>query len=325
MEKVFIGVDVSKLTLDLFVKSNEIEQHYQIKNEVKAIRKFLKTFKNESATVIAMENTGRYNFALYEVLASTKLSVYVINALHLKRSVGLVRGKNDSIDSQRICTFIERNFMDLELWNASSIEIQKLSLLNAERRHRVKIRAGLRNQLKDAEQLKNIADKDVTKLNKQLILTLDKQIKSIEDKILELINSSEQLKSQYDRIQSIPGVGKVLATLMIIKTKGFTDIQSARKMACYAGVAPFEYSSGSSIYRKPRVSTMADKELKKVLHLAALSSIRLKNDLAIYFQRKLAEGKNKMSILNAIRNKIIHRIYALIKNESVYNFNLHMS
>ncbi|SKC10937.1 Transposase IS116/IS110/IS902 family protein, partial [Soonwooa buanensis] len=93
----------------------------------------------------------------------------------------------------------------------------------------------------------------------------------------------------------------------------------------YAGVAPFEYSSGSSIYRKPRVSTMADKELKKVLHLAALSSIRLKNDLAIYFQRKVAEGKNKMSILNAIRNKIIHRIYALIKNESVYNFNLHMS
>ncbi|WP_300669516.1 IS110 family transposase [Soonwooa sp.] len=325
MEKVFIGVDVSKLTLDLFVKSNEIEQHYQIKNEVKAIRKFLKSFENESGTVIAMENTGRYNFALYEVLASTKLSVYVINALHLKRSVGLVRGKNDSIDSQRICTFIERNFMDLELWNASSIEIQKLSLLNAERRHRVKIRAGLRNQLKDAEQLKNIADKDVTKLNKQLILTLDKQIKSIEDKIFELINSNEELKSQYDRIQSIPGVGKVLATLMIIKTKGFSDIKSARKMACYAGVAPFEYSSGSSIYRKPRVSTMADKELKKVLHLAALSSIRLKNDLAIYFQRKVAEGKNKMCILNAIRNKIIHRIYALIKNESAYNFNLHMS
>lgn len=105
MEKVFIGVDVSKLTLDLFVKSNEIEQHYQIKNDVKAIRKFLKSFENESSTIIAMENTGRYNFALYEVLALTKLSVYVINALHLKRSFGLVRGKNDSIDSQRICTF----------------------------------------------------------------------------------------------------------------------------------------------------------------------------------------------------------------------------
>ena len=325
MEKVFIGVDVSKLTLDLFVKSNKLEQHYQIKNEVKAISKFIKSFKDESNIIIAMENTGRYNFALYEVLASTKIAVYVINALHLKRSFGLVRGKNDRIDSQRICTFIERNFMDLELWNAGSIEIQKLSLLNAERRHRVKIRTGLQIQTKDAEQLKNIADKDVIEQNKQLILFLDELIKSIEGKILELINSNEQLRSQYKRIQTIPGVGKVLATLMIIKTKGFSDIKSARKMACYAGVAPFEYSSGSSIFRKPRVSTIADKELKKVLHLAALSTIRLNNDLAEYYKRKVEQGKNKMSVINAIRNKIIHRIYALIKNEAVYNFSLHMS
>ena len=325
MEKVFIGVDVSKLTLDLFVKSNKLEQHYQIKNEVKAISKFIKSFEDQSNIIIAMENTGRYNFALYEVLASTKIAVYVINALHLKRSFGLVRGKNDRIDSQRICTFIERNFMDLELWNAGSIEIQKLSLLNAERRHRVKIRTGLQIQTKDAEQLKNIADKDVIEQNKQLILFLDELIKSIEGKILELINSNEQLRSQYKRIQTIPGVGKVLATLMIIKTKGFSDIKSARKMACYAGVAPFEYSSGSSIFRKPRVSTIADKELKKVLHLAALSTIRLNNDLAQYYKRKVEQGKNKMSVINAIRNKIIHRIYALIKNEAVYNFSLHMS
>ena len=325
MEKVFIGVDVSKLTLDLFVKSNKLEQHYQIKNEVKAISKFIKSFEDQSNIIIAMENTGRYNFALYEVLASTKIAVYVINALHLKRSFGLVRGKNDRIDSQRICTFIERNFMDLELWNAGSIEIQKLSLLNAERRHRVKIRTGLQIQTKDAEQLKNIADKDVIEQNKQLILFLDELIKSIEGKILELINSNEQLRSQYKRIQTIPGVGKVLATLMIIKTKGFSDIKSARKMACYAGVAPFEYSSGSSIFRKLRVSTIADKELKKVLHLAALSTIRLNNDLAEYYKRKVEQGKNKMSVINAIRNKIIHRIYALIKNEAVYNFSLHMS
>lgn len=70
---------------------------------------------------------------------------------------------------------------------------------------------------------------------------------------------------------------------------------------------------------------MADKELKKTLHLTALSTIRLDNDLAIYYHRKVEEGKNKMAVLNAVRNKIIHRIYALIKNETVYNFNLEMS
>lgn len=109
---------------------------------------------------------------------------------------------------------------------------------------------------------------------------------------------------------------------MIVKTKGFTDIKTARKMACYSGVAPFDHRSGSSIYHKPRVSIIADKELKKVLHLAALSTIRLDNDLAKFYKRKVEQGKNKMSVLNAIRNEIIHRIYAIIKNNSVYNFNL---
>jgi len=272
-----------------------------------------------------MENTGRYNFALYEVLSTMNFSVYVINPLHLKKSIGLLRGKSDKIDSQRICTFIEKNYMDLELWNAGSIDIQKISFLNAERRHRVKIKSGLQKQSRDMELLKNIVDKEMIKLNKQAIELLDKQIKTIEKKILDIINSNDDLKDNYDRIQTVPGVGKVLATLMIIKTKGFSEIKTARKMACYSGVVPFEHRSGSSIYHKPRVSTMADKELKKVLHLAALSSIRLKNDLAVYFQRKVAEGKNKMSVLNAVRNKIIHRIYAVVKNKSVYENCLVMS
>lgn len=325
MEKVIIGIDISKLTLDVFVKKDFKTEHCQIENHNKAIKKFFKNFSNDKNTIVAMENTGRYNYELYEVLSDMNILVYVINPLHLKKSMGLLRGKNDQIDSQRICLFIEKNYMDLIPWTAKSLDIQKLSLLNSERRHRVKIKTGLLKQMKDVNFLKNHIDKESIKLNKQLILVLDKQIKAIEKKILGLIESNHELKDQYERIQTVPGVGKVLAALFIIKTNGFTEIKSARKLACYSGVVPFEHRSGSSIFYKPRVSTMADKELKKILHLAALSSIRLKNDLAEYFQRKVLEGKNKMLVLNAIRNKIIHRVYALIKNKSVYENNLQLS
>lgn len=325
MEKVFIGIDISKLTLDIFVNSYSKTQHYQIENSSKAIKKFFKSFSNDVNTVVGMENTGRYNFELYEVLSNLNLLVFVINPLHLKKSIGLLRGKNDKLDSERICVFLEKNYMDLQAWIPKSLDIQKISLLNTERRHRVKMRAGLLKQMKDLSFLKNQTDKEIIKLNRQLILLLDKQIKTIEKKMVEIIESNIELKDQYTRIQTVPGVGKILATMLIVKTNGFTEILSARKMACYSGVVPFEHRSGSSIYYKPRVSTMADKELKKILHLAALSSIRLKNDLALYFQRKVLEGKNKMSVLNAIRNKIIHRVYALIKNNSVYENNLHMS
>jgi transposase len=325
MEKVFIGIDISKLTLDIFVKSCSTTKHYQIENCSKAIKKFFKSFSNDANTVVGMENTGRYNFELYEVLSNLNLLVFVVNPLHLKKSIGLLRGKNDKLDSERICVFLEKNYMDIQPWIPKSPDIQKISLLNTERRHRVKMRAGLLKQMKDLSFLKNQTDKEIIKLNRQLILLLDQQIKTIEKKMVEIIESNIELKEQYTRIQTVPGVGKVLATMLIVKTNGFTEILSARKMACYSGVVPFEHRSGSSIFHKPRVSTMADKELKKILHLAALSSIRLKNDLALYFQRKVLEGKNKMSVLNAIRNKIIHRVYALIKNNSVYENNLQMS
>src|SRR5690554_6671051 len=91
MEKVFIGIDVSKLTLDFYVKSDKMNQHYQLENNVKSIKKFFKSFINNSDTVVAMENKGRYNFALYEVLSTMNFSIYVINPLHLKKSIGLLK------------------------------------------------------------------------------------------------------------------------------------------------------------------------------------------------------------------------------------------
>lgn len=96
-------------------------------------------------------------------------------------------------------------------------------------------------------------------------------------------------------------------------------------MACYCGVVPFEHQSGTSIRYKPRVSVFADKGLKTLLHLAAMSAIRLNNELRVYYRRKVEDGKNKMSVLNAVRNKIIHRIFAVIKNQTMYKNDLLLS
>jgi len=90
-------------------------------------------------------------------------------------------------------------------------------------------------------------------------------------------------------------------------------------------VVPFANQSGTSLKGKHRVSHYADKAIKTVLHMAAMSAIRLNNDLRTFYLRKVAEGKNKMSILNAVRNKIVHRIFAVIKNERLYQSHLLLS
>ena len=161
-------------------------------------------------------------------------------------------------------------------------------------------------------------DKYLHALSKQQLAVLNRQIRQIENDMQALIKADEQMDRQAELICSIPGVGKVLCWTMLAKTENFTTITEPRKMACYSGVVPFSNSSGTSIRGKNRVSSYADKAVKTILHMAAMRAVRLKNDLQIFYLRKVSEGKNKMSVLNAVRNKLIHRIFAVVKNQTPY-------
>lgn len=325
MKKIFIGIDISSKTLDICLKIDGTVQYFTIQNELIAIRKFLK-LNTAPETVIAMENTGRYNWNLFEILGGLDLSVYVLSPLHLKKSLGLARGKNDRIDSLRICSYIEKNWEDSTLWKPSSTSIKKLKILLTERESRIRMKAQLARQQHDYKLMKSLGmDKDLLKLNKTLIEAIDSQIKKIESDIERNIMEDHELKQQAQFIQSVPGVGKVVCWMMIAKTEGFTTITNPRKMACYCGVVPFEHQSGTSVKYKPRVSVFADKGMKTLLHMAAMSSIRSNNALGVFYRRKVEEGKNKMAVLNAVRNKIIHRIFAVIKNQTMYRNDLVLS
>ncbi|OAV63776.1 Transposase IS116/IS110/IS902 family protein [Bacteroidales bacterium Barb6XT] len=98
---------------------------------------------------------------------------------------------------------------------------------------------------------------------KELIRGLEKSIYQVEKEIRELIESDETLYEQHKRLCTVEGIGDKTAVKMIVVTKGFTDFTDARKFCCHAGVAPFSYSSGSSIRSRNRVSQRADKGIKK--------------------------------------------------------------
>ena len=325
MKKIFIGIDISSRTLDICLKVDGEVEYFSIQNEVKAIRSFFKKY-TATGTVVAMENTGRYNWNLFEVLGGMNLSVYVLSPLHLKKSLGLSRGKNDKIDSFRICSYIEKNQAETTPWCQSSLSIRRLKVLMAERGTRIAMKSSLIRQQHDHGMMKSIGlDKELLKLNKKLVESINVQLKRIETAIEKCIMDDAQLSDKVSLIRSVPGVGKVVSWMIIAKTEGFTSIQDPRKMACYCGVVPFDHQSGTSIKYRPRVSVFADKGMKSLLHLAAMSSIRLNNDLGKYYKRKVEEGKNKMSVLNAVRNKIIHRIFAVIKNQTMYKNDLVLS
>jgi transposase len=323
MKKLIFGIDISSKTLDICRKEDGKCEFFVIENEIKTIKGFFKKhLQNPDEIIIGMENTGRYNWNLYEVLEHSDCKVYVINPLHLKKSLGLVRGKNDKIDAERIARFTEKNHNELPLWKPPAETIKKIKVLFSERASKVKLRASLLKQKRNYTQVKHLKlDKKLLKLNDKEVKILTEHIAFLENEMENLINSDPQLKSKKQTIESIPGVGKVLSLMLIAKTEGFTKITQARKMACYAGVVPFENQSGTSLRHKPKLSYFADKSLKSILHLAAMSAIRLDNDLRKYYLRKVGEGKNKMLVLNAVRNKIVHRVFAVIKSGKLYEKN----
>ena len=325
MKKIIIGIDISSKTLDICLNTEGCTEHFTIANQVKAIHVFFKKLACEQV-VVAMENTGRYNWQLYEALPKYRFEVYVIPALHLKKSMGLVRGKNDTVDAERICKFIQKNQDECTAWKPTSVNIQKMKVLLTERNARIKLKRQLLGQRSDYNLMKTIGlEKQLTKMNQDLISTLEKQIEKLETEIEKIVQADESLKAQAKQIRSVPGVGPVTCWAMIAKTEGFSTITDPRKMACYCGIVPFDHQSGTSVKRRPRVSTYADKSMKSILHLAAMSAIRFDNKFRDYYRRKVDEGKNKMSVLNAVRNKIVHTIFALIKNQATYQDHLVLS
>jgi transposase len=317
----FIGIDVSKYTLDFAVLcGREVVLQLQTTNDLTGIRNFWKQLKTQPGfclpqAIFCMEHTGIYNQHLLDFLYKKKASICLEASIHIKLSSGLQRGKNDRIDALRIAQYAYKSREELKLWQPKREVIEQLRRLTALRSRLLNARKQLSVALKETSGFTKAALDG--KLCKHSLQALDSDIERTEQAIDEIIASDETLKRLFTVITSIQGIGKVTAAEMIITTNEFKDITEPAKFACYAGVAPFEHSSG--IFRgKSRVSHKANKTLKSLLHMSALVAISYNTDLKEYYQRKVAENKNKMSVVNAVRNKLIWRVFACVRNNRLY-------
>jgi len=265
---------------------------------------------------------GIYNAHLLEFLHKAGLSIWLENSSQIKQSGGMQRGKNDTVDAQRIAEYAYRFRDQMRLWEPPRQIIQQLAFLSAARQRLIQAHNLLAGPLAEQESFVG------TSLQKQLQATAKKSLtalkgeqKAIDNQIDNLIHKDVRLKELFALMISVPGVGPATATEIIVATNEMKAISDPKKMACHAGVAPFEYRSGTSIRGKTRVSHQARKRLKSLFHLGAMSAIRAKGELQDYYQRKVKEGKNKMLVLNAVRNKLIHRIYAVVERGEKYDKN----
>jgi len=146
-----------------------------------------------------------------------------------------------------------------------------------------------------------------------MIDALKVEVKKLEKLISAIIQENEQLRTNFELLTSIKGIGFVAAVCLIVYTHNFTRFENWRKFACYCGTAPFECQSGTSVRGKTQVSPIANKQVKKTLHMAAISAVTYDMEMREYYIRRQKDGKPKMAIINIVRNKIISRAFAVVR------------
>jgi len=328
-QKNYIGIDVSKMYFDASllpvlngVKGNMVVERFD--NNQQGLKQFKKWLQKHNTTfdlntLVVLENTGLYHRLLEGFCHANQLVIHIGNAAHMKWSFGIARGKNDVIDSKRICEYAFKQEDDLKKNGVVPIQVTQLKDLMTMRIKLITQKNSIQTHLNE---LKLVNEKSVQQVLEQslksAIAGILKSIEKLEEQIKKLLKENENIKTNYRLLQTIPGIGPVIATLLICHTNNFAIQPSGKQLGSYAGVVPFEHSSGSSVRGKNRVHRMANKTLKSNLHMAALSAIQNYEEFKDYYQRKIAEGKHPLAVLNAIKNKLLLRVAAVIKNQQPY-------
>jgi len=221
------------------------------------------------------EDTGRYSKLLSVFLQDTCFRFSTLNALDIKRSMGLTRGKSDKKDARLIALYAWRKREEIEPTILAGPVFDQLKRLLTLREKLIKHRTAYKNAGKDLyDCYRENENSFIKECQNRMLDNLNTEIEKTENEIHRIINENENFSANFKLLLSIKGIGKVLAMYFITLSENFQKFDNPRKFACYAGIAPFEYSSGTSIKGKTRVHPCANRQMKSLLNLAAMASIQ---------------------------------------------------
>lgn len=322
----YAGIDLSKLTFTICIclhdqLDDRLESEFaNDQSGFKQLKDWMETYGLEfDQTLFCLEHTGLYGRQLGLFLWQNGGLVWYENPVAIIRSSGIQRGKNDQVDARRISTYAFKNTDRFRKWEPKRACVQNLHELLATRDQLIKCLNQLTVPIGELEQTGNVKlAGQIRKACTKSIKSLTREIGDIDQQISSTVYGDERLYELHTLAQSVPGIGNLTALWMICYTNEFKDFGNAKQLACYCGIAPFEYTSGTSVRGKSRVHHMANTKLKTMLHMGALAVIRGKSEMAIYYKRKVNDGKEKMNVINAVRNKLIHRLIAVIQRGTPY-------
>ena len=310
-DMIYFGIDISKGVFDV-TDSNGV--YFQFTNDNKGFKEFIKLLGQKSHCV--MEATGYYHYKLAYYLLENNIKVSVENPLSVKRFIQmrLSKIKTDKSDSKMICLYAQS--VDLTLWEGQSKKqtecLQISRLLNLY----FKQTTALKNKIHGEEVLGNPSLFVVRSLKRSLKHT-QKEIKILEKKLTEIVKQDYQ--DLLTRLQSIPGIGRKTAIMLIVLTDGFKRFTSTSELCSYSGLTPIIRQSGTSIRGPSRISKMGNRKLRNLLFMCSFTACKNNKACKALYDRIVAKGKSKKLALIAVCNKLLKQAFAIAKSGLIYD------
>ena len=306
----YLGLDVSKDTVDAQLCKDARYSHYKITNDAAGWQQLIDVLRAlpEQEVHACCEYTGVYYLGLARAIHAAGYRMSVVNARSIKAFAQLmmVRTKTDKKDAQLIARYCEVN--QPRAWSPPSEDAADLKALNRRLHQLNKLRTMEKNRLYVAEEICRAS-------HLAMIEVIEGQIDEVRTKLNEMIAVCAERRKRQQRLQTIPGIGPVAAAALQAVLMEVEKFPTAKQFVSYLGLSPVIKESGKSVRGHSKMSKMGDAYIRASLYMPARSACLRSRAFSGWAKAKMAAGKPAKVVYVAMMRKLATYAYYVVKND----------
>ncbi len=303
MTEVFVGIDVSKATLDVAVVPGG--EKWSVTNDPRGISGLVERLKAMRPALVAMEATGGFEYPVAVALRAGGLQASVVNPRQVRdfaKATGRL-SKTDEVDALVLAIFAQA--IRPPVRSLPDEAARELKALLARRQELVEMTTAEKNRLGTTS---STAVREHIKTHLQW---LKGELGGLDRDLEQKVQESPIWREKEDLLKSAPGVGNVLSFTLLAELPELGELDR-KQVAALAGVAPFNCDSGTR--RGKRVIWGGRAHVRKVLYMATLVATRYNPVIQHYYQHLLSLGKLKKVALVACMRKLLTILNSMLKH-----------
>jgi len=311
MNTEYIGIDVSKATLDVYILSSK--EHMHVSNTVEGVKKIVSRIKSIKPSKVVMEATGSYDTLCAAHLASSGITLAVVNPRQVRdfaRAVGKL-AKTDTIDAQILAQFAQA--VDPPCRPLPSSDERQLKELLKRRAQLIEMR------IRESNRLRTIESERITDSIELVLNTVNKEIARIEDEIYKSIKRSPVWQQKAKLYKSVPSIGEGTATMLIANLPELGTL-NRREIASLVGLAPMNRDSGT--LRGRRMICGGRPEVRSALYMPTINAVRFNPLIRKMYERLIQSGKPFKVAITACMRKLLTILNAIARDNTPWAYKI---